>query len=102
MRNLRAGFAAFAVLAVYGVPPGAMAESDVAAAPAQTVAQNAQSQSDMYIPPPRGTPDGRISGGTRGLSKVTGSIPPSSGSDGSATIGSGRQVSTKPRPAPTQ
>lgn len=63
--------------------------------------QTAQASTERYIPPPRGTPDGRVSGATRGLHAPA----PSDGADAATGTGddaSSTHAARKPRGGPAR
>ena len=49
----------------------ALAQAGPSISPKKADAKPAETDTDTYIPPLRGTPDGRISGATRGAQPVT-------------------------------
>ena len=72
----------FAFVLVVLTPAGALAQTPAT----QTVTP----QTDVYIPPPRGAPDGRISGGTRGVKPAVTPAPPQT-----------RPLAKDPKPKPS-
>ncbi len=70
-------FVALAATLSLGAVDGAAAQTTPPAKPGVVTPPHEPSPADdFFAPPMRGTPGGRISGGTRGLGKPTGATPP--------------------------
>jgi hypothetical protein len=71
------GLVVLAAAMSFGAMADAAAQTTPPAKPGVvTPPHEASPADDFFAPPMRGTPGGRISGGTRGLGKPTGATPP--------------------------